>query len=85
MLKIGLGSKRGIPCNRSGAHTTEYNFRMFVANNENVGDSIMKAIANIYGPTNIDTMYVRLSNFNLVFVLNFVVLSMEHDSFTSSG
>ena len=45
-----LRSKRGIPCNRAGAYIAEYNFRMFVANNENVGDSIMKAIANTYGP-----------------------------------
>ena len=45
-----LRSRRGIPCNRAGAYIAEYNFRMFVANIENVGDSIMKAIANTYGP-----------------------------------
>ena len=48
--KNWLRSKTGIPCNRGGAYFTEYNFRMFVTNNENVGDSIMKAIANTYGP-----------------------------------
>ena len=29
--KNWLRSKRGIPCNRTGAYITEYNFRMFVA------------------------------------------------------
>ena len=48
--KNWLRSKRGIPCNRAGACITEYNLRMFVANNESVGDSIMKAIANTYEP-----------------------------------
>ena len=48
--KNWLRSKRGIPCNLAGAYTVEYNFRIFVANNENVGDSIMKVIANTYGP-----------------------------------
>ena len=48
--KNWLRSKRGIPCNRAGAYITEYNLRMFVANNESVGDSIMKAIANTYEP-----------------------------------
>ena len=48
--KNWLRSKRGIPCNSAGAYIAEYNFRMFVANNENVGESIMKAIANTYGP-----------------------------------
>ena len=48
--KNWLRSKRGIPCNRVGAHIAEYNFRMFVANNENVGDSVMKAIFNTFGP-----------------------------------
>ena len=48
--KNWLRSKRGIPCNRASANIAEYNFRMFVANNENVGESIMKAIANTYGP-----------------------------------
>ena len=43
-------SKRSIPCKSAGEYIAEYNFRMFVANNENVGDSIMKAIANTYGP-----------------------------------
>ena len=45
-----LRSKRGIPCNRAGVYITEYNFRMFVANDENVGDSIMKVIANTHEP-----------------------------------
>ena len=49
--KNWLRSKRGISCNRAGAYIAEYNFRMFVRNNENVGDRIMKAIANTYGPT----------------------------------
>ena len=48
--KNWLRSKRGIPCNRAGTYITEYNFRMFVTNNENVGDSIMKAIANTCEP-----------------------------------
>ena len=48
--KNWLRSKRGIPCNSAGAYIAEYNFRMFVANNENVGDGIMKAIANTYEP-----------------------------------
>ena len=48
--KNWLRSKRDIPCNRAGAYITEYNFRMFVANNESVGDSIMKANTNPYGP-----------------------------------
>ena len=48
--KNWLRSKRGIPCNSAGAYIAEYNFRMFVANNENVDESIMKAIANTYGP-----------------------------------
>ena len=52
--KNWLKSKRGIPCNPARAYIAEYNFRMFVANNENVGDSIMKDIANLYGPTFID-------------------------------
>ena len=55
--KNWLRSKRGIPCNRAGTYITEYNFRMFVANNENVGDSIMKAIANIYGPIFMQCMF----------------------------
>ena len=38
--KNWLISKRGIPCNRIRAYVAEYNFRMFVVNNENVGDSI---------------------------------------------
>ena len=50
MLKIGVEvietSYVTVP-----PYTAEHNFRMFVANNENVGDSIMKAIANTYGPT----------------------------------
>ena len=46
--KNWLRSKRGIPCNSAGAYIAE-NFRMFVANNENVGESIIKAIANTYG------------------------------------
>ena len=48
--KNWLRSKRGIPCNRASAYITEYNFRMFMANNENVGDIIMKSIANTYEP-----------------------------------
>ena len=48
--KNWLRSKRGIPCNRAGAYITEYNFKMFVANNENVGDSIRKTIANTCEP-----------------------------------
>ena len=50
MLKIGVEiietSYVTVP-----PYTAEHNLRMFVANNENVGDSIMKAIANTYGPT----------------------------------
>ena len=49
-VKNWLRSKSGIPCNRAGAYIAKYNFRIFVANNENVGDSIIKAIANTYGP-----------------------------------
>ena len=49
-IKNWLRSKRGIPCNRAGAYINKYNFRMLVAYNENVGDSIMEAIANTYGP-----------------------------------
>ena len=49
-VKNWLRSKSGIPCNRAGAYIAKYNFRIFVANNENVGDSIMKAIANTYEP-----------------------------------
>ena len=45
-----LRSKGGISCNRAGAYIPLYNFRIFVANNENVGDSIMKAIVNTYEP-----------------------------------
>ena len=48
--KNWLRSKRGILCNHAGAYINEYNFRMFLANNEN-GDSIVKDIANTYGPT----------------------------------
>ena len=48
--KNWLRSTRGIPCKRAGEYITEYSFRMFVANNENVGDSIMKDIANTYEP-----------------------------------
>ena len=46
--KNWLRSKRGIPFNRAGVYIPEYNFRMFVANNENVGDSIMKTITDTY-------------------------------------
>ena len=49
-VKNWLRSKRGIPCNRAGTYIAEYNFRMLVGNNENVGDSIMKATANVHGP-----------------------------------
>ena len=55
--KNWLRSKRGISCNRSGVYITEYIFRMFVANNENVGDSIMKAIVNTYGPIFMQYMF----------------------------
>ena len=48
--KNWLRSKRGIPCKRAGEYITEYSFRMSVANNENVSDSIMKDIANAYEP-----------------------------------
>ena len=48
--KNWLRSNRGISCNGAGAYIAEYSFRMFVANNENVGDSTMKAIVNTYGP-----------------------------------
>ena len=48
--KNWLRSKRGIPCNHARVYITKHNFQMFVTNNENVGDSIMKAIANTYGP-----------------------------------
>ena len=69
------------------AFIAEYDCRMFVANNENVGRSIMKAIANTYGWAYIYVMYVCLSIFTPVFALDFVVLLMEHDGygFTSSG
>ena len=40
---------RGIPCNHARAYISVENFKIFVANNENVGDNIMKAIANRYG------------------------------------
>ena len=55
--KNWLRSKRGIPCNRSGAYITEYNFRVFVANNENVCNSIMKAIGNTYGAIFMQCMF----------------------------
>ena len=45
-----LRSNRGIPYNCAGAYIAEYNFRMFVANNETVGDSITRAIGNTYRP-----------------------------------
>ena len=48
--KNWLRNNRGIPCNRAKAHIADYNYRMFVANNGNVGDIIMKATANTYGP-----------------------------------
>ena len=56
--KNWLRSNRGVSCNRAGAYIAEYSFRMFVANNENVGDSIMKAIVNTYGPIFIQFMFV---------------------------
>ena len=34
----------------TGAYKTECDYRMFVANNEHIGDSIMKATANTNGP-----------------------------------
>ena len=46
--KNWLRIKRGIPCNRGGAYIAEYNFRIFVANNENDDGSIMKSIAKTY-------------------------------------
>ena len=49
-VKNWLRSKRGIPCNPAGTYIAEHNFRMLVGNNENVGDSIMKATANVHGP-----------------------------------
>ena len=51
-----LRNNRGILCN--SGYVTEYNIlRMFVANNENVGDSKMKAIANTYGPIFMQCMF----------------------------
>ena len=47
----------GIPCNRARVYIAEYNFRLFVANNENVGDSIIKTIANTYGTIFMQCMF----------------------------
>ena len=80
--KNTLRSRRGIPCDQSWAYITEYNFRMSVANNENVGDIIMNCQ---YIWTYIYAVYVRFSIFNPVFALNFVVSLTEHDGFTYSG
>ena len=55
--KNWLRNKRGIPCNCAGAYIAEYDFKMFVAYNENVGDTILKAIANTYGPIFIEFMF----------------------------
>ena len=55
--KNWLISEKGIPCNCSGGHITDYDFTMFVASNENVSDSIMKGMANTYGPIFMQCMF----------------------------